>query len=109
MATKAPTRAWYLPDVGEFTTNPKVAAGVPAIEFRPIASFMHPLRVQILDYLSEDPDNRLSPTMASGLLGVPLNRIAYHFRQLAEAGDIEVVKKIQRRGSIEHVYRRRWR
>jgi hypothetical protein len=34
-----------------------------------------------------------------------LSHISYHFRQLAEDGCLEVVKRVPRRGATEHVYR----
>jgi hypothetical protein len=61
------------------------------------------IRVQIIEALIEEPmspvqfHRRYAPT-------VPLTTVAYNFRQIAKTGHIECVKKVRRRGSIEHVY-----
>jgi hypothetical protein len=34
-----------------------------------------------------------------------LSHVSYHFRELEKAGCIEIVRRIQRRGATEHVYR----
>ena len=34
-----------------------------------------------------------------------VSHVAYHFRELAQYGCLEVIEENKRRGSIEHVYR----
>jgi DNA-binding transcriptional ArsR family regulator len=63
----------------------------------------HPIRVDIVRLLREGP---LSPARASERLGgAPLGTVAYHFRTLERLGVIEVSRRTQRRGAIEHTYR----
>lgn len=70
------------------------------------AVLAHPLRVRILALLNE---RDLSPVefcregFAPGDMQV--SHVAYHFRELAQYGCLEVVEENKRRGSIEHVYR----
>jgi hypothetical protein len=72
----------------------------------------HPLRVRILDVLNERDlspiqflRERLMPGYGIDEDGSKISTVAYHFRQLEKAGCIEVVNEIQKRGSVEHIYR----
>lgn len=76
----------------------------------PSAALRHPLRVRILEVINEQDMSpsqfmfrRLAPD--AGVSQKALSAIAYHFRQLAELGCIEVVDTIARRGATEHIYR----
>ena len=66
----------------------------------------HPLRVRILEVLNQ---RDMSPVefCRDGFApeGVDVSHIAYHFRELAEYGALEVLERTPRRGSVEHVYR----
>lgn len=66
----------------------------------------HPLRVRILEILNQ---REMSPVefCRAGFapVGMAVSHVAYHFRELAEYGSLEVVEENARRGSIEHVYR----
>jgi hypothetical protein len=63
----------------------------------------HPIRVRILMGMNA-PVRKLSPSEFSEEAGVSMGLSSYHFRELAKAGCIEVVEKIQRRGATEHRY-----
>jgi len=64
-------------------------------------AYAHPLRIQILTLL----DNRVaSPSEIADELGTPLSNTAYHVRQLAGLGLVELVSRKQRRGAVEHHY-----
>jgi DNA-binding transcriptional ArsR family regulator len=66
----------------------------------------HPLRVRILEVLNQ---RDMSPVefCRDGFApeSMEVSHVAYHFRELAEYGALEVVERNPRRGSIEHVYR----
>ena len=61
----------------------------------------HPMRVQVLEILNE---RVASPTELARHLDVPLARLSYHIRLLAEEGWIELVDTVPRRGALEHYY-----
>lgn len=66
----------------------------------------HPLRVRVLEILNE---RDMSPIEfcrdGYGPADMDVSYVAYHFRELAQFGCLEVVETKKRRGSIEHVYR----
>jgi DNA-binding transcriptional ArsR family regulator len=89
---------WGLGDSGEGPLNlvyptsddPKV-----------LKAFTHPLRVEIFDRL----ETRVaSPSAIAIDLGQPVGTVAYHVRQLCEAGLLRLVDRRARRGAIEHYY-----
>jgi len=67
-----------------------------------VKALSHPLRVQILRLLEEKD---LSPVEIATELGLPVNRVSYHMRQLARFDLIKLVKTTPRRGAVEHHYR----
>jgi DNA-binding transcriptional ArsR family regulator len=73
-----------------------------AINERLARALSHPLRVQILEILSE---RIASPHDLSKELGVELTHVAYHTRTLDRCGCLELVDTAQRRGATEHFYR----
>lgn len=66
----------------------------------------HPVRVRVLEILNE---RDMSPVefCREGFApaDMDVSHVAYHFRELAEYGCLEVIEQNKRRGSIEHVYR----
>ena len=85
------------------------------IDQRLVHALAHPLRVQILEILSEKV---ASPHSLSVELEVGLSHVAYHTRALDRCGCLELIKTAQRRGATEHFYKacphafvgdRRWR
>jgi DNA-binding transcriptional ArsR family regulator len=66
----------------------------------------HPLRVRILEVLNQ---RDMSPVEfcrdGYAPTSMEVSHVAYHFRELAEYGALEVVEQNARRGSVEHVYR----
>ncbi len=61
----------------------------------------HPLRAQILSAL----DGRTaSPSELAGELSAPLGVTSYHVRRLESLGFLKLVKRVPRRGAIEHYY-----
>jgi len=63
----------------------------------------HPLRPQILQILTQRGE--ASPNEIAAELGVPLGTLSYHTRLLRDAGWIELVREVPRRGAVEHFYR----
>jgi DNA-binding transcriptional ArsR family regulator len=63
----------------------------------------HPLRPQILQILSLRGE--ASPNEIAAELGVPLGTLSYHTRLLRDAGWIELVREVPRRGAVEHFYK----
>lgn len=61
-----------------------------------------PLRHRVLIILRE---REASPKEISDELGEPLGNVAYHVRQLAKAGLIELVDTDKRHGGTQHFYR----
>jgi DNA-binding transcriptional ArsR family regulator len=78
-----------------------VTVPVDITDARVIKAYSHPLRLQILSLL----DNRVaSPKQIATELGTPLPNTAYHVRQLAALGLVELVRRTARGGAIEHHY-----
>jgi len=69
---------------------------------RLVKALAHPLRVQILGVLQ---DRTASPSDLAEELGAPLGNVSYHVRILAKLELLRLVRKRQRRGAIEHLYR----
>ena len=68
----------------------------------------HPLRAQILAYLTEHPVSSPVEMLRAGVgrkEEVELSHISYHTRVLEELALIEEVKRDQVRGAVEHFYR----
>jgi predicted ArsR family transcriptional regulator len=64
----------------------------------------HPLRYRIIWAMSS-PERNASPKQLSEEFDLDVKRIAYHMRELAALGYVEIVETEPRRGSIEHIYR----
>jgi predicted ArsR family transcriptional regulator len=67
-----------------------------------VKAISHPDRLEALKILNE---RVASPTELAHDLGVPVNYIAYHVRELAKYDCIELVDTKPRRGATEHFYR----
>ena len=68
---------------------------------RLVKAYAHPLRIEILSLL----DNRVaSPKQIAAELDTPLPNTAYHVRQLAALGLVELVRRTVRGGAVEHHY-----
>jgi DNA-binding transcriptional ArsR family regulator len=63
----------------------------------------HPLRPRILEILAVRGE--ASPNEIAAELEVPLGTLSYHTRLLRDAGWIELVREVPRRGAVEHFYR----
>ena len=61
----------------------------------------HPLRTQILAALE---DRTASPSQLASELDVPLGVLSYHVRRLTSLGFLRLVKRVPRRGAVEHYY-----
>ena len=72
------------------------------IDQRLVRALAHPLRVQILEILS---DRVASPHRLSIELETGLGDVAYHTRALESYGCLELVETAQRRGATEHFYK----
>lgn len=73
------------------------------VDTRVVKALGHPTRVRILRVLR---DRELaSPVELSAELGVTLGTIGYHVRRLESLGFIELARRTQRRGAVEHHYR----
>lgn len=75
------------------------------VDTRVVKALGHPTRVRILNVLR---DRELaSPVELSNELGVALGTVGYHVRRLEALGFIELARRTQRRGAVEHHYRAR--
>jgi DNA-binding transcriptional ArsR family regulator len=72
------------------------------IDQRLVRALSHPLRVQILELLT---DRVASPNWLSQQLDASLSHVAYHTRALDKCGCLVLVKTAQRRGATEHFYK----
>jgi DNA-binding transcriptional ArsR family regulator len=61
----------------------------------------HPLRTRILAALE---DRTASPSELAQELGVSLGVVSYHVRRLAALRFLKLVKRVPRRGAVEHYY-----
>jgi DNA-binding transcriptional ArsR family regulator len=78
---------------------------VDPVDTRVVKALGHPTRVRILNVLR---DRELaSPVELSAELGVALGTVGYHVRRLEALGFIELARRTQRRGAVEHHYRAR--
>lgn len=73
-----------------------------SIDPRLVRALAHPLRVQILEILSE---RVASPNLISEQLDAGLTHVAYHTRTLSQCDCLELVETAQRRGATEHFYK----
>src|SRR4029079_9709992 len=67
-----------------------------------LKAISHPLRHRLLGLLD---DRTASANELARELGLPLGRVSYHIRLLADLGVIELVRTEPRRGALEHFYR----
>jgi DNA-binding transcriptional ArsR family regulator len=74
------------------------------IDQRLVRALAHPLRIQILEVLTE---RVASPTVIAEELDTGLSHVAYHTRALDRCGCLELVETAQRRGATEHYYKAR--
>jgi DNA-binding transcriptional ArsR family regulator len=79
-----------------------MSAGTEAIDQRMVMSVAHPLRIKILEALS---DHVASPHALAERFEEGLTGVAYHTRALDRLGALELVDTAQRRGAIEHFYK----
>ncbi len=61
----------------------------------------HPLRLRILAALEQ---RTASPSQLAAELDVPLGVLSYHVRRLTALGFLKLVKRVPRRGAVEHYY-----
>lgn len=73
-----------------------------AIDQRLVKALAHPLRVRILETLS---DGVSSPNRLSKALGTRLSDVDYHTRKLERCGCLRLVDTAKRRGATEHFYK----
>jgi DNA-binding transcriptional ArsR family regulator len=64
-------------------------------------AFAHPLRTRVLAALE---DRTASPSQLAAELDVPLGVLSYHVRRLTALGFLRLVKRVPRRGAVEHYY-----
>src|SRR3954465_2445311 len=67
-----------------------------------LKAISHPLRHRLLGLLD---DRTASPNELARELGLPLGRVSYPIRLLADRGVIGLVRPEPRRGALEHFYR----
>jgi hypothetical protein len=77
-------------------------AGSESIDQRLVRAVAHPLRIQILEHLT---DHVASPNLLATKLETGLSDVAYHTRALDRYGCLELVDTAQRRGATEHFYK----
>lgn len=61
----------------------------------------HPLRTRILGLLE---DRTSSPSELAHDLDAPLGVVSYHVRRLASLGLLKLVRRVPKRGAVEHYY-----
>jgi DNA-binding transcriptional ArsR family regulator len=61
----------------------------------------HPLRTRVLAALE---GRTASPSQLADELEVPLGVLSYHVRRLTSLGFLKLVKRVPRRGAVEHYY-----
>lgn len=71
-----------------------------------VSALSHPLRVHVLDVLAEA---EASPSDLAREVGLSINYVAYHVKELEKLGYLELVRTEPRRGTVEHYYRLRRR
>lgn len=76
-----------------------------AVDARVVKALSHPTRRRILDLLQHR--ELASPVELAQELGIPLGTVSYHVRRLDQLGFIELARRTQRRGAVEHHYRAR--
>jgi DNA-binding transcriptional ArsR family regulator len=74
------------------------------IDQRLVRALAHPLRIQILEVLTE---RVASPSLIAEELGTGVSHVAYHTRALDRCGCLDLVETAQRRGATEHYYKAR--
>ena len=72
------------------------------IDQRLVRALAHPLRIQILEILTE---RVASPNLIAEELDTGVSHVAYHTRTLDRCGCLELVETAQRRGATEHYYK----
>lgn len=82
--------------------EPATSGAPKAIDQRLVMSLAHPLRIKILEALT---DHVASPNAVAGKLDANLPSVAYHTRALSKLGALELVDTARRRGAIEHFYK----
>src|SRR3954467_10216430 len=81
---------------------PRTAQDSGELDEALLRAISHPLRHRLLSML----DGRTaSPNELARELDMPLGRVSYHIRLLADLGAIELVDTQPRRGALEHFYR----
>ena len=68
-----------------------------------VKNVLHPTRVAIVEKMAGG--SRCSPNGLAGEIGVPLGSVAYHVRELLDAGVLRRAGTQQVRGATEHFYR----
>jgi predicted transcriptional regulator len=68
----------------------------------PAALFEHPIRMEIMGLVERELAT--SPSTLAKMLGRPVQNVAYHVRQLADAGWLMLSSTDQRRGAVVHYY-----
>jgi hypothetical protein len=76
-----------------------------SFEQRLVVALSHPLRVKVIEALSEGDKPVASPVELSKMIGEELHKVAYHMRVLWENGFLELTHTRPRRGATEHFYR----
>jgi DNA-binding transcriptional ArsR family regulator len=72
------------------------------IDQRLVRALAHPLRVQILEILS---DRVTSPNRIADELETNVSHVAYHTRALDKFGCLDLIDTARRRGATEHFYK----
>lgn len=81
-----------------------------------LTKLQHPVRAAIMDRLAHprDTDETVthqgeimaitSPKQIADDLDIPLGTVSYHFRRLTDIGFLKLLRKVPRRGAIQHYY-----
>jgi predicted ArsR family transcriptional regulator len=86
------------------TTRPKRGEMPRPSGNRAVAlALSHPLRVRIIAAM-HSPERVFSPKELADQMGLPVENIAYHVRELRSFGFVTEVDSAPRRGSVEHYF-----
>lgn len=72
------------------------------IEQRLVRALAHPMRIRILEALTE---RVASPNRLANEMQLNLSHVAYHTRTLDKYGCLQLVDTVKRRGATEHFYK----
>jgi predicted ArsR family transcriptional regulator len=84
------------------TSTPTVLTDEEEAMYQACQVFAHRVRIRVL--IAFLRHQRWSSVRLADHLDLPAQTVRYHVRQLANAGMIDLVGKVEARGAMEHIY-----